>query len=170
MAVLPVLTWPDPRLRQPAQPVEGFGGELAELVGHLWDTLRAGPPGSVGLAAPQVGHALRVALVDCGAARRPVPNHGPLVLVNPEILSWEGLAVGREGCLSVPDLTGRVVRAEAVEVEALDERGRRRRYRFRGFEARVVQHEVDHLDGLLFLDRLVSRRADLRPRGGDGRR
>lgn len=165
MAVLPVLTYPDPRLRQPSEPVEAFGGELRELLGHLWETLRAGPPGSVGLAAPQLGHHRRVVLVDCGAARRPVPHHGPLVLINPEILAWEGLAVGREGCLSVPDLTGKVVRAERVEVEALDERGRRRRYRFQGFEARVVQHEVDHLDGLLFLDRLVSRRADLRRRG-----
>ena len=84
-----------------------------------------------------------------------------MVLINPEILQWEGMAVGREGCMSVPDFTGNVIRAERVRLQALDEHGQTQHYDMTGFEARAVQHEIDHLDGLLFLDRLVSRRNDL---------
>jgi peptide deformylase len=114
----------------------------------------------VGIAAPQVGKALRSVIVDISVKPKH-PNHGHLVLINPEITEWEGFAVGREGCLSVPDFTGNVIRAERVALEASDPYGERRRYRCEGFEARAVQHEIDHLDGLLFLDRLVSRRNDL---------
>ncbi len=161
MAVLPILTYPDPRLKASCAPVTAFDEALASLVADLWETLAAGPPGSVGLAAPQVGHALRVVVVDCSRARRPTAHHGPLVLVNPEIIAWEGAAVGREGCLSVPDLVGKVIRAERIRVRAYDAAGRPSTLDCEGFEARVIQHEVDHLDGILFLDRLVSRRHDL---------
>jgi len=160
MAVRPVLTYPDPRLKAVCRPVECFDEVLAELVRDLEETMRAGP-GGVGIAAPQVGVPLRVALVDCSTTRRPVPNHGLMVLVNPEITHWEGMTVGREGCLSVPDYTGNVIRAERVRVEAVDVQGRPVAYDCEGYEARAVQHELDHLDGILFLDRLVSRRHDL---------
>ena len=83
------------------------------------------------------------------------------MLVNPEISEWEGLAVGREGCLSVPDYTGNVVRAERIKLKAFDKYGEPLSFEMEGYEARAVQHELDHLDGLLFLDRLVSRRNDL---------
>lgn len=159
MAVLEVLTYPDERLKRVAEPVGTVDDEVRAFLADLEETLRAGP-GAVGIAAPQVGRALRVCIVDC-SGRGKTPGHGRLVLIDPEIEAWEGTVVGREGCLSVPDYTGNVVRAESVTVAALDETGTRRRYDMTGFEARVVQHEMDHLEGLLFLDRLVSRRSDL---------
>lgn len=84
-----------------------------------------------------------------------------MILVNPEITEWEGYKIGREGCMSVPDYTGNVMRAEKIKLEALDEHGIKREFECEGYEARAVQHEIDHLDGLLFLDRLVSRKKDL---------
>jgi peptide deformylase len=159
MALLPILTYPDPRLKQISEPVEVFNESLRGFVRDLEETMQAGPA-AVGIAAPQVGHFKRIVLVDV-SGKPNVRNHGRLLLVNPEILSWEGLATGREGCLSVPDYTGNVVRAERITLESSDEFGRRHRFEMDGFEARAVQHEIDHLDGLLFLDRLVSRRNDL---------
>ena len=159
MAVLEILTYPDPRLERISQPVESFDDELRSFIADLEATRCAGP-GAVGIAAPQVGRAQRIVIVDISSKPKN-PNHGHLVLVNPEIIEWEGFAVGREGCLSVPDFTGNVIRAERITLEASNERGERQRYICEGFEARAVQHEIDHLDGLLFLDRLVSRRNDL---------
>jgi peptide deformylase len=159
MAVLEVLTYPDPRLEEMAQPVEDFDDGLRAFIADLEETRLAGP-GAVGIAAPQVGRRLRIVIVDISSKPKH-PNNGRMVLVNPEITEWEGFAVGREGCLSVPDFTGNVIRAERITVEAHNERGERMKYRCQGFEARAVQHEIDHLDGLLFLDRLVSRRNDL---------
>ena len=161
-SILPVLIYPDPRLKEPALQVEHFDEDLLALVGDLEATMRAGP-GTCGIAAPQVGRPLRVAIVDVSEVKRAKreQNHGRLVLVNPEVVAWDGLSVGREGCLSVPDLTGNVVRAEAIVVQASDERGNTWKLEAAGFEARALQHEIDHLDGLLFLDRLVSRRSDL---------
>ncbi len=159
MALLDVLTWPDPRLKAQAQPVEHIDEVLLRFITDLEQTMRAGPA-AVGIAAPQVGRAQRIVIIDA-SARKNIAHHGRLVLINPEITEWEGYSVGREGCLSVPDYTGNVIRAERVTVEALDERGQAQCYRMEGFEARVAQHEIDHLDGLLFLDRLVSRRNDL---------
>jgi len=161
VAVLDILTYPDPRLKQVSAPVERFDDELRRRVADLEET-RLNGPGAVGIAAPQVGWFQRVVIVDVsGARRRKNQNHGHMVLVNPEIVEWEGYAVGREGCLSVPDYTGNVIRAERIRLEAHDPEGERRFYDMTGFEARAVQHEMDHLDGLLFLDRLVSRRNDL---------
>jgi peptide deformylase len=82
-------------------------------------------------------------------------------MINPEITEWEGMAMGREGCLSVPDFTGNVIRAEKIKLHYMDENGEPHEIESTGFEARAIQHEMDHLDGLLFLDRLVSRRTDL---------
>jgi peptide deformylase len=115
----------------------------------------------VGIAAPQVGQFQRVVIIDCSITRKPVPNHGRLVLVNPEIAKWEGHEVGREGCLSIPDYTGNVVRASRIQLTAQDPWGEPLSFDMEGFEARAVQHEIDHLDGLLFIDRVVSRRTDL---------
>ena len=156
--MLEILVYPDGRLKQVADPVTRFDDELRAFIVELEATLRAGP-GAVGIAATQVGRGERVAIVDVSS--KAVPGHGRLVLVNPEILEWDGFAVGREGCLSVPDFTGNVVRAERIRLEAWDEHGERRELAMEGYEARVAQHELDHLEGILFLDRLVSRRADL---------
>lgn len=156
MAVLEVLHYPDARLKRPSDPVTEFDAQLRRLLADLEDTMRA-HAGCVGLAAPQVGRLRRIAIVDV-SVRRDTPNHGRLVLINPEILAREGETVGREGCLSVPDYTGNVARAERIRVRAQDVAGAPREYVCQGFEARAVQHELDHLDGRLFLDRLVSRR------------
>ncbi len=153
-----IITWPDDRLRRVAEPVETFDAELAAFAAGLEATMRAGPA-AVGIAAPQVGHLLRLVIVDASA--RKCVHHGRLVLVNPEIVDWEGSVVGREGCLSVPELTGNVVRAERIVVEARDIDGGERRIEMEGFEARVAQHEIDHLDGRLFIDRIISHRRDL---------
>jgi peptide deformylase len=159
VAVLEILTYPDDRLRQVSEPVEQFDALLQARIDNLEETRLAGP-GAVGIAAPQVGWFERVLIIDV-SDRKKTRNHGHLILVNPEITEWEGFAIGREGCLSVPDYTGNVVRAERIQLDASDREGNTRCFEMEGFEARAVQHELDHLDGLLFLDRLVSRRQDL---------
>lgn len=159
MAVLEILTYPDERLRQISSPVERFDAAFQRRVDDLEETRRAGP-GAVGIAAPQVGWFERVVIVDV-SGRKKTSSHGHLILVNPEITEWDGYAVGREGCLSVPDYTGNVIRAEKIHLQALDRHGNSLAFDMEGFEARAVQHEMDHIDGLLFLDRLVSRRQDL---------
>lgn len=159
MSVLELLQYPDPRLKQVSTPVQDFTPELSNFIHQLDVTMRSGP-GGVGIAAPQVGRFERIVLVDVSSKPK-IPHHGRLVLINPEILAWEGMVKGREGCMSVPDYTGNVIRAEQIQVKAYDEYGQLHEYAMQCFEARAVQHEIDHLDGLLFLDRLVSRRHDL---------
>jgi peptide deformylase len=160
MAVLEILKIPDERLKQAAEPVERFDDELRAFIDDLEETRRAGPA-AVGIAAPQVGRAQRIIIVDVSKTKKPVPNHGYLVLVNPEITEWEGFEMGREGCLSVPDYTGNVIRATHIKLKAQDPAGNTLEFEMEGFEARAVQHELDHLDGMLFVDRVVSRRTDL---------
>ena len=159
MAVLDILKLPDPRLKQVSAAVETFDQRLRDVLADLEDTRQAGPA-AVGIAAPQVGHFQRILILDV-SSRPKTPNHGHLVLINPEIVHWEGFAMGREGCLSVPDYTGNVIRATQIRLKAQDSAGQVREYEMEGFEARAVQHEIDHLDGLLFVDRVVSRRTDL---------
>lgn len=163
MAVLDILTYPDERLKQVAEEVKVFDSELLAFIHDLDETMKAGP-GGVGIAATQVGVMKRIVIVDVSAYPRLKKNekhHGHMVLVNPEILDWQGMKKGREGCMSVPDYTGNVIRAEKIRLKAFDQKGNAQQYDMEGFEARAVQHEMDHLDGLLFLDRLVSRRNDL---------
>ena len=157
--MLQILTYPDERLERISQPVEHFDDELRNFIVDLEATMRAGP-GGVGIAAPQTGRLQRIVIVDVSSKPK-IRHHGRLVLINPEIITWEGYVLGREGCMSVPDYTGNVVRAERIVLEARDELGALLQYELEGYEARAVQHEIDHLDGLLFLDRLVSRRNDL---------
>lgn len=160
MAVLEILTLPDDRLKQVSEPVTVFDDALRAFVSDLEETRQHGP-GAVGIAAPQVGHFERIVILDCSRTRKPVPNHGHLVLVNPEITNWEGFDMAREGCLSVPDYTGNVIRATHVALKAQSVDGDLLEFEMEGFEARALQHEIDHLDGLLFVDRVVSRRTDL---------
>ena len=160
MAILEILKIPDESLKQVSEPVELFDDALRAFIDDLEETRQHGP-GAVGIAAPQVGHFQRVIIVDVSNTRKPVPNHGYMVLVNPEIVHWDGYEMGREGCLSVPDYTGNVIRATHIKVKAQDPRGEPLEYEMEGFEARALQHEIDHLDGMLFTDRVVSRRTDL---------
>ena len=159
MAVLELLIIPDERLKQPSASVTEFDQALMAFVANLEQTRQQGPA-AVGIAAPQVGHFQRIAIVDISSKPKMI-NHGRMVLINPEITEWDGMVMGREGCMSVPDYTGNVIRAEAISFTAFDEFGEPHEYTCEGFEARAIQHEVDHLDGMLFLDRLVSRRSDL---------
>ncbi|KRT55100.1 peptide deformylase [endosymbiont of Ridgeia piscesae] len=160
MATLEILKLPDPRLKQPSELVEQFDDALRAFIDDLEET-RVNGPAAVGIAAPQVSDFRRVIIIDCSQTRKPVPNHGRLVLVNPEISKWDGFELGREGCLSVPDYTGNVIRAERIKLTAQDPYGEPLEFDMEGYEARALQHEVDHLDGILFVDRLVSRRTDL---------
>lgn len=159
MAILEILQYPDSRLKQISRPVADVSEEVRGFILDLEETMRAGP-GGVGIAAPQVGRFERIVILDV-SGKPDIPHHGRVVLINPEILEQDGSVVGREGCLSVPDYTGNVVRAQRISLKALDEQGQEVLYRMQGFEARAAQHEIDHLQGLLFLDRLVSKRNSL---------
>jgi len=159
MAVLDILTIPDARLHQVSQPVEVFDDELQGFLDDLEETRHAGPA-AVGIAAPQVGRCQRIVILDVSGKKNTL-NHGHLFLINPEITHWDGFEIGREGCLSVPDYTGNVIRATRLRLVARDRAGTAVEFEMEGFEARVAQHEIDHLDGTLFVDRLVSRRTDL---------
>jgi len=136
-----------PVLRQHAPPVAQVDDEVRRLVDDLLETMRAAR--GVGLAANQVGIARRVAVVDVGEDDPP-----PLVLINPVIVERSGSDVAEEGCLSIPDIFGEVERAQSIVLEATDRDGRPYRVDVSGFKARAVQHELDHLDGILFLDHL----------------
>ena len=151
MAILEVLQFPDPRLRRRAEPVEKITDELRQLAADMLETMYDEP--GIGLAAPQVGVPIRLAVVDTdwsdeGAERR------PLVLVNPRIEHAEGRIVWTEGCLSVPDFTAEVERAERVVLRATDLEGREILEEAQGLRAVCFQHELDHLDGVLFIDRI----------------
>ena len=162
MAILDILTYPDGRLREHAEEIHDFSApELQRLIDDLLETMAA-LPACVGVAAPQTGHSLRLLVIDCGNGRKPpAQHHGQLVVINPEILHWSGTDIGREGCLSLPDYTGNVVRAQTIRVRCQDRHGVEQTLELSGYEARVMQHEIDHLDGRLFTDRIVSRKTDL---------
>jgi peptide deformylase len=152
----PILRYPHPVLKKLCNRVETIDDAILNLVGDLLDTMRSGP-GSVGVAAPQIGVTLRVCVVDVSASRHGKDNnHGQLCMINPEILAREGSAIMREGCMSVPDYTGDVERATTITVSFSDPDGGLHEIQASGFEAVAIQHEMDHLDGILFLDRIVS--------------
>jgi peptide deformylase len=156
-----ILLYPHPLLKKLARPVAAVDDEIRGLITDLLDTMREGP-GSVGVAAPQIGVSLRVCVVDVSANRHGKENnHGQLVLINPEIVAREGSAIMREGCMSVPDYTGDVERATRITVRFTDEAGASREIDASGFEAVALQHEMDHLDGVLFLDRISSLKTGL---------
>jgi len=163
MSILKVARMGHPVLRAPARSVEA--DEIAspgfqKLVDDMIETMREYQ--GVGLAAPQVHEGLRLFVAALGAGGEekddePAPEPEALVLINPELrLSGAAEVEGWEGCLSIPDVRGIVPRAPGVQVRALDRTGRRVELRASGFGARVIQHEYDHLDGVLFLDRMQS--------------
>lgn len=156
MAIQPILRYPHPLLKKMCHQVGEIDREIRDLVQDLLDTMGAGP-GSVGVAAPQIGVTLRVCVVDVSASRNGRENnHGLLRMINPEIIARSGSAVMREGCMSVPDYTGDVERSTGVTVRFLEPEGGLREVIASGFEAIALQHEMDHLDGILFLDRIAS--------------
>lgn len=156
-----IILYPHPSLKKVCREIPAIDQDICVLVADLVDTMRAAP-GSVGVAAPQVGVTLRVCVVDVSQHRLgKEQNHGLLVMINPVLLSGAGAAIMREGCMSVPDYTGDVQRYTEIEVAYLDENGEKRMLCTAGFEAVAVQHEMDHLDGVLFLDRIVSLKTGL---------
>jgi len=151
MALRPVLQFPDPRLKRVSKPVTEVTDELRELARDMCEVMYDEP--GIGLAAPQVGEPVRLVVVDTewteeGAERQ------PLVVLNPELSDPEGKVVWTEGCLSVPDFTADVERAEQITLRGQDLDGNPIEERASGLRAVCFQHEVDHLDGLLFIDRI----------------
>ena len=163
-AVGEILKHPDERLRRKSEPVISFDDQLALLLSTMEKTMRAGP-GGVGIAAPQIGENIRLVVVDCRQSQRPCSHHGLLYMANPHIEYSDGETLGREGCLSVPDWVGMVPRAKIIRVSYEDAQGKPHTIECAGFEARVIQHEIDHLDGILFIDRVVSTRSLIRRLG-----
>lgn len=145
MAVYQIVLHPDPLLREKAQEVKKITPNIWKLLDNMADTMYAAP--GVGLAAPQIGVLKRVIVVDVG--------EGLIELINPEIVTAQGREIGPEGCLSIPGTQGEVPRAAAVVVRGLDRHGRTKEIKAEGFLARALQHEIDHLDGVLFIDKVV---------------
>lgn len=145
MAVFRVLEVGDPILREKASPVTKINPPLMRLLNDMAETMYANS--GVGLAGPQVGVSKRVIVVDAG--------HGLYQLINPEVTAAEGSDTDREGCLSVPGVWGEVTRAARVKIRALNQRGETIEIDAEGIFARALQHEIDHLDGILFIDRAV---------------
>jgi peptide deformylase len=147
MPVLKILEYPDPRLRIRADPVVSVDDEIRRLVADMFETMYAAP--GVGLAATQVDVHKRILVVDASEAK-----DEPKCLINPEILEKEGVFTGAEGCLSVPGVTEDVERAERIRVSALGQDGKLAQFGAEGLLAVCIQHEIDHLDGKLFVDYL----------------
>jgi peptide deformylase len=163
VAVLPIRIYGDPVLRRKADPVERIDEDVRRLAGDMLETLADAE--GVGLAGPQVGESRRVIVVHPPAGRGE-EREGPRVLVNPEVVQADGPQVsGEEGCLSIPGIYEDVKRSERVRVRALDLHGDVVELAADGWVARILQHEIDHLDGVLFIDRIgPMRRALLRKR------
>ena len=160
MSVLPICHFPHPLLKQPTQFVERVDEKVRKLIEAMVKAMRHHAR-CVGLAAPQVGSPLRVAVTDGPGHPKVGASHGLLILGNPQIDRAEGVGVQREGCLSIPDLTANVRRAARVRLKAFDQFGAAREWWLEGFEAVIAQHEVDHLDGKLFLDRVANVSTDI---------
>ena len=147
MPLIPIRKYEDPVLKKAAKPVERLDGNIARLIRDMLETMYAAP--GIGLAAPQIGQSLRLAVVDIQQGKTPKP----LVLINPKIEKTEGKVKSEEGCLSIPGLICTVPRAERVVVSALNEKGLPVTLKAQGLLARCFQHEIDHLNGKLIIDR-----------------
>jgi peptide deformylase len=152
----PILKYGDGPLHQAAQPVDAITAEITTLARDMIETMYAAP--GVGLAAPQVGVPLRIFVVDVSVGRDP---SGLLVLINPEFVERDGMQLEEEGCLSVPGFNATVVRPMRVVVKCLDLEGQPQQHEGVGLLARAFQHEMDHLEGTLFVDRLRGIKRDL---------
>ena len=147
MAILPMVDYNNPVLRQKAKRVSSIDGAIAQLIDDMVETMRE--VGGVGLAAPQIGVPLRIAVIE-------LPDEEIIVLVNPKIVKRSGERQIEEGCLSIPGYRGEIQRSEKVTVKGLDRFGREIRIKGEGLLAQAVEHELDHLDGTLYIDHLES--------------
>lgn len=148
MAVLPIRTLSDPVLRQKAKRVKTIDGSIKKLIANMLETVRA-DPGRAALAAPQVGKSLRVIVID-------IPGAENVVLINPEIVKRSGERSVTEGCLSVPGYYGEIKRAKSVTAKGRDASGKEIRIKAEELLAQALEHEVDHLNGMLYIDHLES--------------
>lgn len=159
MAVLDIVTLPDKILRQKARPVTRFDDELQQLIDDMIETMREAP--GVGLAAPQIGRSIRLAVIetlpDIDEEGNEIEGSRELfAIINPEI-SWRSrkMVDGIEGCLSIPGYVGEVERHEEIRLRALDRYGKPLKLKVKGWTARIFQHEIDHLNGVLYIDQLT---------------
>jgi len=154
---LEILKYPDERLKRKSIEVVDFGKEFREFVEKLIYTMY-NSPGGVGIAAPQVNNPIRTIIVDTSKSTHKTNkvSHGLMVLSNSKIVHAEGEIIFREGCMSVPDYTGNVKRFYYIKVEAQDINGNLITFDTEGFEAVVIQHEIDHLEGKVFIEKVVS--------------
>lgn len=156
MAVLEILNYPDPKLKKVSQPVEAVTEDTVCLIREMVETMYTAP--GIGLAAPQVGQLQRIIVLDVDYEN---PGGNLITLINPEIRESEGKIVWEEGCLSVIDFTAEVKRAKQVAVVGLDEKEKEVTVEGEGLLAVVLQHEIDHLDGKLFIDRVSRLKREL---------
>jgi len=156
MAVREILTSEHPALRQKAKKIKKLDASIQKLIDDMVDTMEDAP--GQGLAAPQIGVILRVIVVDALPGETDSDDEKPvkLQLINPEIVASQGEVVGEEGCLSIPGYVGNVKRAQAITVKALNRKGKEVKLKATLNLARVLQHEIDHLDGILYTDRLAT--------------
>jgi len=148
MATLPIRTIPDPVLKQKAKRVRTIDGSIKKLISDMIETMHS-EPGRVGLAAPQIGVPLRVIVIG-------IPEEEDIAIINPEIVRSRGERSIDEGCLSVPGYFGQIKRAESVTVKGRDQDGKEIRIKAEGLLAQALEHEIDHLNGVLYLDHLES--------------
>ncbi len=160
MVILPVLKYPHQILRTRSESISKVDHEVRRLINDMIETMYVSP-GCVGVAAPQVGYPLRIFVVDVSRRIGPKKNHGLLALINPSVMYSEGEKVAKEGCLSIPDFLGNVKRARRIIVRGLNPEGNEVEILSQGLEAIAIQHEVDHLNGVLFIHRVSSLAADL---------
>jgi len=154
--IRPILKYGDSVLHEEAKPVDAVTPEIERLIDDMIETMYAAP--GVGLAAPQIGVPLRVIVIDISVGR---DRAGPIVMVNPEFVERDGMQLEEEGCLSVPGFNATVVRPARVVLKGLDRSGAEHQREGTGLLARAFQHEMDHLDGTLFVDRLRGIKRDL---------
>ena len=154
--IRPILKYGDRPLHEPARPVAEITADIERLIDDMIETMYAAP--GIGLAAPQVGEPLRIFVVDLSVGRDPA---GLVAMVNPEFVERDGMQLEEEGCLSVPGFNATVVRPARAIVRGLDRSGNEQTIEGSGLLARAFQHEMDHLDGMLFVDRLRGIKRDM---------
>jgi len=160
MASLPVLKYPHQILRTMSESVLKVDDGIRRIVNDMIETMYASPS-CVGVAAPQIGYPLRIFVIDVSRKIGPKKNHGLLAMINPVLIYAEGEKITKEGCLSIPDFLGNVKRARNVIVRGLNPEGNEVEVLSQGLEAIAIQHEVDHLNGVLFIHRVSSLASDL---------
>lgn len=148
MAVIPIRILPDPILRQKSKRVRTINGSIQKLIDDMLETMHA-VPGRVGLAAPQVGVSLRVIVIG-------IPDEEDIALINPELVRRVGERIVNEGCLSIPGYLGQIKRAESITVKGRDRNGKQTRIKANELLAQALEHEIDHLNGVLYIDHLES--------------